>query len=243
MRAVIFTNGELRDRQGARELLRPVDGSDPPDLVIAADGGTRHALSVGVTPDVVVGDVDSLSPQEQARVEAAGARIVRFSPRKDETDLELALQYAVCDGATEIVILAALGGRLDQTVANLLLLALPELRGIDVRVVEGAQTAFLIHGHDGREGAAPTSIEGRPGDTVSLIPLGGDALGVTAEGLEWPLDDDVLRFGPARGVSNVLTAERARVSLRQGLLLCVVTRKEANLQISKSASLQVSEEE
>jgi thiamine pyrophosphokinase len=248
MRAVIFANGELRDPQGARELLRPTDGSDPPDLVIAADGGTRHALSIGVPPDVVVGDVDSLSPEEQARVEAAGSRIVRFSPRKDETDLELALQYAVHDGATEIVILAALGGRLDQTVANLLLLALPELRGIDVRIVEGAQTAFLIRGHRGRrgrEGAAPTSIEGRPGDTVSLIPLGGDAVGVTAEGLEWPLDDDVLRFGPARGVSNVLTAERARVSLRQGLLLCVVTRKggksasQANQQICKSANQQV----
>ncbi len=213
MRAVIFANGGFTDPRGARGLLRP------DDLIIAADGGTHHALTAGVLPHVVIGDLDSLLPDERSHVEAAGSRIIRFSPRKDETDLELALLHAVREGATEIVILAALGGRLDQTIANLLLLALPELNGRDVRIVEGTQTAFLIHG--GRDGAL---VEGRPGDTVSLIPLGGDAVGVTAEGLEWPLHEDTLRFGPARGVSNVLTAQIARVRVRRGLLLCVVTQ-------------------
>jgi len=116
---------------------------------------------------------------------------------------------------TEIVILAALGGRLDQTIANLLLLALPELDGLDARIVEGPQTAFLIH--------KDALIEGQPGDTVSLVPLDGDAVGVTADGLEWPLHEDTLRFGPARGVSNVLVAAQARVRVRRGLILCVVT--------------------
>lgn len=215
MRVVIFANGVLADPQDARGLLRP------DDRVIAADGGTHHALAAGVMPDVVIGDLDSLSPDERARVEAAGSRVISFSPRKDETDLELALGHAAREGATEIVILAALGGRMDQTIANLLLLALPELEGRDVRIVEGPQTAFLIRGH-GEEGAA--TVEGRPGDIVSLIPLGGDAVGVTTEGLEWALDRATLRFGPARGVSNVLQGERARVWLRKGLLLCVVTR-------------------
>ena len=209
MRAIIFANGEFPHPQSAHSLLRP------DDLIIAADGGTRHALVAGVIPHVVIGDLDSLSPDEQARVEAAGAQIIRFPPRKDETDLELALLHAVREGATEIVILAALGGRLDQTIANLLLLALPELSGLDVRIVEGRQTALLIRGE--------VLIEGQIGDTLSLIPLGGDAVGVTAEGLEWPLHEDTLRFGPARGVSNVLTAQIARVCVRRGLLLCVVT--------------------
>jgi thiamine pyrophosphokinase len=223
MRAIIFANGEFADPQGARDLLRP------DDRIIAADGGTHHALAAGAIPHVVIGDLDSLSPGEQARVERAGSRVIRFSPRKDETDLELALQHAVREGATEIVILAALGGRLDQTIANLLLLALPELRGLDVRIVEGAQTAFLIRGDGGCDGRHKSFIEGQPGDTVSLIPLGGDAAGVTAEGLEWPLHEDRLHFGPARGVSNVLTAEQARVRVRQGLLLCVVTHASAQV--------------
>jgi len=215
MRSIIFANGQFPDASHARDLLRP------DDLIIAADGGTRHALTLGVVPHVVIGDLDSISPDELTVVEAAGSQIVRHSPRKDETDLELALLHAARRGATEIVVLAALGGRLDQTIANLLLLALPELRGLDVRVVEGPQTAFLIHaGHDAAR------IEGHPGDTVSLIPLGGDAVGVTAEGLEWPLHDDTLRFGPARGVSNVLAAAEALVRVRNGLLLCIITRNE-----------------
>jgi len=210
MRAIIFANGEFPDSQGARDLLRP------DDLIIAADGGTRHALAIGVTPHVVIGDLDSLSAGDLAQVEADGSRIIRFSPRKNETDLELALLHAASKGASEIIILAALGGRLDQTIANVLLLSLPELRGRNARIVEGAQSTFLIQGE--------ATIEGQPGDTVSLIPLGGDVTGVTAEGLEWPLREETLRFGPARGVSNVLTAEQTRVRARRGMLLCVVTR-------------------
>jgi thiamine pyrophosphokinase len=211
MRALVFANGEFTDPQQARDLIRP------DDLVIAADGGTRHALAIGVTPQVVIGDLDSISPGDLARLEGTGARVERHSPRKDETDLELALQYAAREGATEIIILAALGGRLDQTIANILLLALPELEGIDVRVVGGAQEALLI--------CDEALIAGQPGDTVSLIPLGGDAEGVTAEGLEWPLSKDTLRFGPARGVSNVLTGKQAYVRLQQGSLLCVITHR------------------
>ncbi|MDY6875448.1 MAG: thiamine diphosphokinase [Chloroflexota bacterium] len=219
MRAIIFANGEFADPQGVRGLLCP------DDLIIAADGGTSHALAAGVIPHVIIGDLDSLLPDERSRVEMAGSQVIRFSPRKDETDLELALLHAAREGATEIIILAALGGRLDQTIANLLLLALPELSGLDVRIVAGPQTAFLIRGGRGE------LVEGQPGDTVSFIPLGGDAVGVTAEGLEWPLRADTLRFGPARGVSNVLTVQSAHVRVQRGLLLCVVTH--ASEQVGK----------
>ena len=213
MRTVIFANGELSDPERVLGRLQPGDH------VIAADGGARHALAAGVVPDVIIGDLDSLSSMARERAEVGGARIISFPARKDETDLELALLHAARAGATKILVLAALGGRLDQTIANLLLLALPELRGIDVRVVDGRQTAFLVQG-----GGGTAAVSGQPGDTVSLIPLGGDALGVTAEALEWPLHASTLRFGPARGVSNVLVAEQASVRVERGQLLCVVTR-------------------
>lgn len=211
MRVVIFANGEFLDSQEVWGLIQSDAGGV---AIIAADGGARHALAAGIIPHIVIGDLDSLSPADQARVEAAGSQFVRFSPRKDETDLELALLYAARGGATEIVILGALGGRLDQTIANVLLLAMPELASIDVRIVDGYQEAFLVR--------SEVIVEGQPGDIVSLIPLGGDAVGVTADGLEWPLEEDTLRFGLARGVSNALTAERARVRVQQGMLLCVV---------------------
>jgi thiamine pyrophosphokinase len=218
MRVVIFANGEF----GGLEQI--ADGFDGDERVIAADGGTRHALAAGMLPHVVIGDLDSLDADEQAHLLAAGAQLIPFSPRKDETDLELALLHAVAVGATEIVILGALGGRLDQTVANLLLLALPELSGIDVRIVDGPQTAYLI-----RPGSGPVTIQSSPGDTVSLLPLSGDATGVTARGLEWSLDGATLCFGRARGVSNVLMEHQASIELEAGLLLCVVIRRSSEM--------------
>jgi thiamine pyrophosphokinase len=210
MRVVIFANGLFPDPMAHRHLLQP------DDLIIAVDGGMAHARATGVTPDVVIGDLDSLAPDLRDELTVAGAEAIAYPSAKDETDLELALLHAAERGADQILILGALGGRLDQTLANLLLLALPALEGIDVRIVEGDQTAFLV-----RDQAV---VDGRPGDIVSLIPIGGDAVGVTAEGLKWPLQDAILHFGPARGVSNVLLGRRTRIRVREGSLLCIVIR-------------------
>ncbi|MGD1993325.1 MAG: thiamine diphosphokinase [Anaerolineae bacterium] len=215
MRVIIFANGLFPDPAAHRRLLRPGD------LVIAADGGTLHARAAGVNPHAVIGDLDSLPADLRDELAAGDTRLISRPPAKDETDLELALLYAVEQGAQEIVILGALGGRLDQTLANLLLLALPALRGLDVRIVERDQTAFLIRDQ--------ATIEGQPGDVVSLIPLGSDACGVTTDGLKWPLREETLHFGPARGISNLLLGRQARVRVQEGLLLCVVTRADSAL--------------
>ena len=211
VRAVIFANGTFEEPQQAQAFLRTGD------LIVAVDGGTRHVWAAGVDPHVVVGDLDSLSDEAKQRLRAADVEVMPFAPRKDQTDLELALYHVLSEGADEIVILAALGGRLDQTIANLLLLTIPQLAACDARVVQGEEEAFVIRG--------AARIEGRSGDTVSLIPVGGDASGVTTVGLEYALDDEALDFGPARGVSNVLKEGTAHVRVRQGLLLCVVTHQ------------------
>jgi thiamine pyrophosphokinase len=210
LRTIIFANGQFSDLQHVKDLLCP------DDYIIAVNGGTHHALSIRAVPHAIIGDLDSLPPAERARVEAAGVQIISFPARKDETDLELALRHAVDKNATEIVIVAALGGRLDQSFANMFLLTLPELRGLNVRIVEGNQTAFLIHDE--------ACITGKPGDTVSILPIGGAAVGVSNEGLEWPLYEDTLPLGTTRGMSNVLLGEQARISIRKGILLCIVIR-------------------
>ena len=212
MRVVIFVNGQFHDPEIARSRLR----ND--DYIIAVNGGTHHALSIDVIPHAIIGDLDSLNLQEETMVRAASARILRFPSRKDETDLELALHHAVEQQADCILLLAALGGRLDQMLGNLMLLTLPRLQGIDVRILEGAQTAFLIRDR--------ASIHGQSGDTVSIIPVGGDAVGVSNEGLEWPLCRETLPSGTTRGISNVLTASEGAISVERGMLLCVVTQQE-----------------
>jgi len=139
-----------------------------------------------------------------------------FPTHKDETDLELALVQAVRRGADRLVVVGALGGRLDMTLANLHLLAHPALEGCRVEVWHGNQTARVLRPPGGE-------ITGRPGDTVSLIPLDGDAAGVTTRGLAYALRDQPLAFGAARGLSNSMATTTARVVLARGLLLAVHT--------------------
>lgn len=211
-RVLIFANGDMWNPPVIRARL--ADFRDA--RVIAADGGTRHALAMGLHVDDVVGDADSLSQDLREALLQAGTRFHPASPHKDETDLELALLLAVREGATQIRIVAALGGRADMAFANVLLLSWPALEGLDVRIWDGQQTIWLVRppGDD---------IVGTPGDTLSLIPLVGDAHEIQTEGLAYPLRNETLFFGLTRGLSNVLTDPHVVVRLGSGMLLAVHT--------------------
>jgi thiamine pyrophosphokinase len=207
MRIVIFANGILENPE--EEARRWVDEGS---LVVAADGGTRYALQAGLRPQHVIGDLDSLSKEERSALQAGGTDLHDHPPAKDETDLELALLWASEQGAEEIVVLGAFGGRPDQELANLLLLAMPELDGRRILLAVGAWTVRLIRGGE------TAHIVGGAGDTLSLVPLGGDAGSVTTDGLGYPLEEETLYFGPARGVSNVFEGEEVTVHVESGLL-------------------------
>lgn len=208
MSVLIFANGEMLDVAWTRPFLEQAS------VIIAADGGTHHLLSLGVPPDVVIGDMDSLSAEALAWLVEAGVEMIRYDPVKNETDLELALLYAQ-KFEEEIWLFGALGGRLDQTLANILLLIHPALAESSITLVEAYERARLVTGR--------LEFEGQIGDTVSLIPLGGDVLVKETVGLRWPLIDSVLSFGLARGVSNVMTAVSAAVEVDSGKLLCIHT--------------------
>lgn len=213
MTVLVFANGEIAEV----EWLRPYFADAT--AVIAADGGSAHVLAVGQRPDVVVGDLDSLAAETVTKLEVQGVLLVKHSAEKNETDLELALLYAAAHYAErEILVFGVLGGRLDQTLANILLLAHPALRHKQVRLVEKYQQAWLVYDY--------TDIKGQVGDTVSLIPLGGAVHIAHTTNLKWPLEDEILSFGPARGVSNVLTAAQATVTLHSGQLLCIHLQQE-----------------
>ncbi|MBN1921889.1 MAG: thiamine diphosphokinase [Anaerolineae bacterium] len=210
MRIIIFANG-IMDHPRA-DAIRWIG---PGDVIVAANGGTRHALDAEVIPQHIIGDLDSLEPELQAQLRASGTVFQTHPPAKDETDLELALLWAAEQPAETIVVLGALGGRPDQALANLLLLALPALEGREVILAGGAWTISCIRGGETRV------LHGSPGDTISLIPLGGDVHGVSTTGLAYPLRDETLHFGQARGVSNELACEEATVTTREGLLWCL----------------------
>jgi thiamine pyrophosphokinase len=207
MYTVIVANAPNLDIAPYEALIRGAE------LLIAADGGALPLLRAGLPPQLAIGDMDSLDAASLAALEARGVELRRFPRAKDETDLELALLEAVGRGATAIDVLGALGGRWDHTLANVALLALPELRGMRARLLADRQTLFLV-----RDAAL---LEGRAGDTISLLPLTGAAHGVTTRGLLYPLDSATLSFERARGVSNVLLDPPGQVSIREGLLLVV----------------------
>ncbi len=211
-RTVIFANGELNNLAAARQALRP------DDYLIAADGGAHHCHTLRLNPQVVIGDFDSLTLEELNALRDSGSQIIKYPARKDQTDLELALAYAIKQKADDILILGALGGRWDQTLANLLLLAHPALSRARIHVLDGTQHIYLIQ--------KETTIEGQPGDTVSLIPVQGDAWGITTQGLEYPLTNGTLPFGSTLGISNVLVGNQAKVQVREGMVICVVIARE-----------------
>ena len=204
-RAVIFTNGTIPDLEAVRALLLPQD------LILAADGGSRHLRALGLRPAVLIGDLDSIPPAERRKYESAGVKIMQHPRDKDKTDLELALHYVLDQGYRVILIAGALGGRLDQTIANLALLSGPDLSELDVRLDDGLEEAFFVRRR--------CQVLGAPGDLVSLIPWGQTAEAVTTMGLRWPLNGERLSPHRTRGISNEMISEKAEISLEDGLLL------------------------
>ncbi|HXT36439.1 MAG TPA: thiamine diphosphokinase [Chloroflexota bacterium] len=198
----------------------PVDPARLRDLaaeagyLICADGGGDAALTAGLTPDLLLGDMDSISPAGRERFRLLGVRVLQHPPEKDKTDLELALEHALSRQPERITITGALGGaRLDHTLGNLLLLALPALREVETRIVDGETVA--------RATWSRADIGGRAGDYVSLLPVTDQVEGARTEGLRYPLHGEPLIRGHTRGVSNELLGATASVEITAGCLLIV----------------------
>lgn len=191
-------------------------GLPPGALVVAADSGLDHARDLGLAVDVVVGDLDSVSPGALEAAAAGGTAVERHPEAKDATDLELALDAAVARGARRIVVLGPAGGRLDHVLTGAALLASPRYAAVEVEARLGPARLVVV-----RPGRV-TSLRGRPGELVTLLPVHGVAAGVVTEGLLYPLRDENLPPGSTRGVSNEMLGDRAGVSVREGVLLAVL---------------------
>ncbi len=205
MLAFVVAGGELYEPWRFAPFARAAD------LVIAADSGYDHLLAMGVRPHLLLGDLDSISPAALADARNAGIPLETFPAEKDYTDTELVLREAVVRGARCMLACGVFGNRLDHTLANVLLLASPALRDTDVRLLDERQEVRLVRGD--------VHLRTQPGETISLLPVGGEVRGVTTTGLYYPLSDATLQTGPALGISNVATGEEAAVSLTSGSLL------------------------
>lgn len=210
-KAVIFLNGKI---SGLKKVLDYVSNTD---FVICANGGTRYAFKFGLTPHVIIGDHDSLTPKLDKELKGHPIAWIRYPQDKDQTDSELAIDYAVNKGFKEILIFGAFGGSLiDHTYANLLLASHPKYKKVNIAFIHGNQEIFIVK--------KERVIKGKKGNLLSLIPLKGNCLGVVTQGLKWQLKDSVLYYGSTLGISNILTSRQAEIKIRKGILLVVHTR-------------------
>lgn len=215
--ALVVAGGDLDEPALAEETARLARGAS---LCVAADGGLRLLRAVGIWPGVLVGDFDTLTPDEVEAARAAGVTVRAFPPAKDFTDAELALDVARRQlGRAPLYVVGGVGDRIDHTLANLLLAARWWTEGHPVTVLAGPAHVRPL------AGPGEVRFRGAPGQTVSLIPLTPQMTGVDTEGLVYPLAGATLTWGNAYAVSNALVGEEGAFRARTGMGLVVLQRR------------------
>jgi len=182
-------------------------------LLVCADGAIRHLAPSNRVPAVVIGDMDSADPERIAFFRKRGTTIVTCPREKDKTDTHLAIELALQRRCRKIFLFGALGGRIDHTLANILLLHTALERGAEIRIIERDCELFLLSG--------TAVLQGTPGDTVSLLPLAGPVRGITLFGFQYLLSDGTMEPGNPYGVSNSLVEGEGRITVREGRLLVI----------------------
>lgn len=208
-RVIITTGGSLGD--WALPYIR--EG----DLLIGADSGALFIVDQGFRPDIAIGDFDSVSAAELARIMAHSGKTISCDPvDKNFTDTEMAFRLALDMQPDSIILLGALGTRFDHSLANVHLLALADDNGIAAFIVDETNRITAI--------SQDALVERHHYPQVSLLPLTNAVTGITLEGFQYPLNEATLTIGQSLGISNVLMGESGRIRMREGRLLVIQSR-------------------
>lgn len=215
LRVIIFAAGKY----GKKEYYRNIITSD--DFLLCADGGANFAYSLGLVPNLVLGDFDSIAPDVQKLLENEGCPFVKYPAEKDESDLELALEHALRIKPEEIIIFGALGGRIDHALANIFLLetAVPPELSFSLR--DEGLAIYLFN--------ESLVLEGNKGDILSLLPLSEKAENVRTEGLSYPLKGEVLYRNQTRGLSNIFVSEKVMITISAGKIIAIHSFEQKDL--------------
>ena len=205
MRALIITGGKVKE-----PLTLPAA-----DFVIAADSGYLTAKRLGVKPDLLLGDLDSLDRSQLSPGELDEMQKIIVSPIKDDTDTQLAADTAIARGADEIMIVGGLGGRLDHTLSSVFLLEYLAEKGIACAMTDGQSFVRILRG------GQTLTVKKSGRKYLSLISLTDECRGVTISGVYYPLEKAELTRGYSWAVSNEITAQAAEITLSEGVMLVI----------------------
>ncbi len=209
MKAVVFANADINDYSFCSHYIKDA-------VIICCDGGMRHAKKLGITPDYIVGDFDSVSQEVLEYYKKQNIELKQVPCRKDETDMELGINHAIEIGADDITLIGGIGSRMDHTLANVFLLIMINKKGINGRLVNENNVITLCDGK--------CDIHGKKGDLVSFLPITAQVHGVTTMGLEYPLHNATLYMDSPLGVSNVMEGEHSSYTFNEGLALIIKAR-------------------
>lgn len=212
MKTVIAANGTLSETDGLLSRIQQAD------MVIAADGGAVHLHHMGIVPQIIIGDLDSIPKEILSFFKQKRVKILKHPVRKDQTDMELCMEYAIDHGCTELLIMGATSTRLDHTLANIFLLRRLADQGIPATILDACNDIHIV--------VSSLTLTGRPGDLISVIPVSDRVKGLTLEGLEYPLTDQSLCMGSTMGISNVFRKDKAGISLTSGAVLVIKPKEE-----------------
>ena len=220
---VIFANGPSIDPLENRQYI------DPDDIIICADGGAVYARELDIMPHHLVGDFDSLDNRIVEKLRAAGVAIEQHPVNKDKTDLELALETAATYPPQELLVLTGLGGRMDQLLGNINLLAGRAWPFTRISMADGEQRAWVLTGPDA------ITLAGEAGDVLSVIPFGGGITGLDIIGVKWPLRNKQVSWGSTLTLSNEIIEQQAKVVIKEGIALVIRIKKGAMPMLNQQA--------
>lgn len=206
MKTVIISNGEIYDYNFCYNIIQSAD------KIICADGGTRHAINMKLTPDVIMGDMDSSAAQYIEYFRKKGAEVIQYPQDKDKTDTHICVEFALTF-STEIVLLGATGSRIDHMIANVSLLKLGIEKNIPVSIIDNKNHIHMIKDS--------IKIEGTKGDFFSLIPFTEKVEGICTRGAHYELTEAEMELGNPYGVSNCFENNIVEVSIKKGYLLVI----------------------
>ena len=214
MRVCIILNGEIKNY----DYIKNIINKNNYDYIVCADGGANHSYNMGIIPDYIIGDLDSIYSEIIEFYKLKDVKFEKFPSKKDETDTEICVYLASKLNAKKIDFIGALGGRLDHMIANINLLYYVRNKGIYTKIISEYEDIHIAINEE-------ITINGNIGDTISVIPLNGDAKGVTLENLEYPLNNYDMKFYLPLGISNVMLDEKCSVKVEQGSLIIIKNKR------------------
>ncbi len=210
MKILIISNGTIDDIDMLRSEI------DITDYIICADGGARYFANLDVYPNIIVGDLDSLDDDIRTHMKEKGIEFLKFPAKKDKTDTELAIDYAIDMGVSEVTLIGVTGTRFDHTLANIMLLRRLMEKNIDAKIVDNHNEIFMIKDE--------LILEKKDNTFVSIVPLTETVKGVTLKGFEYEIYNRDFKIDTSLGISNVITEEKGSISIEQGICLVIRSR-------------------